>query len=56
VNRLERAVRRSCGGGRKMTLNEHKMVSDCVANTMRSTIATFGSETVAQAYKSRVGG
>jgi UrcA family protein len=56
VNRLERAVRRSCGGDRKLSLKEHQAVSGCVTDTMKSTIAGFGSEAVAQAYKSRAGG
>lgn len=56
LKRLEGAVTRQCGGGRKLSLNEHRLVQGCVADTMKSTIATFGSETVAQAYRSRAGG
>jgi UrcA family protein len=56
VKRLEHKVRAECGGDRKLSLQEHQIVRACVAETMKSTIAGFGSEAVAQAYKSRVGG
>jgi len=56
VKRLERAVLDECGGERKMSLKERQLVSGCVAETMKTSIATFGSEAVAQAYRSRVGG
>jgi UrcA family protein len=56
VKRLERAVRDECGGDRKLSLKEQQLVRGCVADTMKSTIVTFGSEAVAQAYRSRVGG
>jgi UrcA family protein len=56
VKRLERAVRDECGGDRKMSLNELKLVEACMAETMKTSIARFGSETVAEAYRTRVGG
>jgi UrcA family protein len=56
VRRLESAVRDECGGDRKMTLKERELVRQCVANTMKTTVARFGSEAVAEAYRSRAGG
>lgn len=57
VSRLERAVRRECAdGNRKLPISEHRQVQACVNETMRSSIARFGSEAVAQAYKSRAAG
>lgn len=56
VRRLESAVRGECGGDRKMSLKERELVSECVANTMKTAVARFGSEAVAEAYRSRVGG
>ena len=56
LNRLEHAVRRECGGNRKMSLAEHKAADACVNETMKNSVSRFGSEAVAQAYKSRAAG
>src|SRR5215813_1258466 len=57
VGRLERAVRRECADGdRKIPVSQRAQVQACVNETMRSSIARFGSEAVAQAYKSRAAG
>lgn len=56
LKRLERKVRGECGGNRKMTVNEREFVRACVNETMKNSIAKFGSETVAQAYRTRADG
>jgi len=56
LNRLEHAVRRECGGNRKMSINERKTVDECIDRTMKASVPRFGSEAVAQAYKSRAAG
>jgi hypothetical protein len=49
-------VRRECGGNRKMSINERKSVDACIDRTMKDSVSRFGSEVVAQAYKSRAAG
>ncbi|MDP3736844.1 MAG: UrcA family protein [Hyphomonadaceae bacterium] len=56
LKRLERKVRAECGGNRKMSVNEHAFVQACINETMQNSIAKFGSETVAQAYRTRADG
>jgi UrcA family protein len=48
--RLEDDVRSRCGGYGKMTLDERRHVDACIANTMKSTVPSFGSPTVTQAF------
>jgi UrcA family protein len=56
LNRLQRQVTRQCGGNVRMTLDERKFVEACVEQTMSAAVTHIGSETVAQAYKSRTVG
>lgn len=56
LSRLERRVRAHCGGDRKMTLAEREFVAVCVDQTMQQSISKFGSDAVAQAYRSRAEG
>jgi UrcA family protein len=56
LGRLENRVRDHCGGDRKMSLAERKFVTACVNDTMRQSVSKFGSEAVAQAYRSRAEG
>ncbi len=56
LSRLQHQVSRQCGGNLKMSLNERKFVDACIDRTMSAAVARLGSETVAQAYKSRTVG
>lgn len=54
--RLQREVRDHCGGTEKMSLDARSLVTECTNQTMRESIAKFGSATLAQAYETRTGG
>jgi UrcA family protein len=54
--RLERDVRRHCGGNRKMSIDERRFVETCIDTTMKDSIAKFGSPAIAQAFQSRADG
>jgi UrcA family protein len=56
VSRLERRVRSHCGANLKMSVAQRKDATACVEETMKTSISKFGSEAVAQAYKSRAAG
>jgi len=56
LQRLENKVKGECGMYRKMSVNEREFARACVAETMKTSIAKFGSEAVAQAYKARADG
>jgi UrcA family protein len=56
VMRLERRVRSECGFNLKMPLTQRKDARACVEETMKASISKFGSEAVAQAYRSRAAG
>jgi UrcA family protein len=56
VRRLEGDVRDYCGGNRKMTLDEQKLVKTCVSETMQATVARFGNSAVAEAYRTHADG
>jgi UrcA family protein len=56
LTRLEHAVRRECGANLRMTLSERTSAQACITKTMSASVARFGSEAVAQAYKSRTVG
>lgn len=56
VSRLERRVRAHCGAYLKQPVAERQDAMGCVEETMKSTIDNFGSEAVAQAYRSRAAG
>lgn len=56
LNRLESRVRDYCGANVKMTLDQRKDVRACIDATMQNSISKFGSDAVAQAYRSRADG
>jgi UrcA family protein len=56
VSRLERRVRSQCGANLKMPVAQRQEALACVEQTMKASISKFGSEAVAQAYKSRAAG
>jgi UrcA family protein len=56
VARLERRVRDHCGANLRMPLADKVDARVCVEETMKSSISKFGSEAVAQAYRSRAAG
>ena len=56
VSRLERRVRAHCGANLKMPVAQREEAMACVEETMKTSISKFGSEAVAQAYKSRAAG
>ena len=56
VSRLERRVRVHCGANLKMPVAQRAEAMACVEETMKASISKFGSEAVAQAYRSRAAG
>lgn len=56
VSRLERRVRAHCGANLKMPVAQRAEALACVEETMKASVSKFGSEAVAQAYKSRAAG
>ena len=56
VSRLERRVRSHCGANLKMPVAQREDAMACVEETMKTSISKFGSEAVAQAYRSRAAG
>jgi UrcA family protein len=56
VARLERRVRTHCGANLKMPVAQRQGAMACVEETMKTSISRFGSEAVAQAYKSLAAG
>jgi methyltransferase-like protein len=58
LKRLERKVRTHCARDYKMTISqrERELVQICIDETMKTSIAKFRSEAVAQAYKTRADG
>jgi len=56
VTRLERRVRSYCGANLKQSVSERHDTLACVEETMKSSISKFGSEAVAQAYRTRAAG
>jgi UrcA family protein len=56
VSRLERRVRAYCGANMRMSLTERNDVNVCINETMKQSISKFGSEAVAQAYRTRAAG
>ena len=56
VLRLERRVRAHCGANLKMPIDQRRDAKACVEETMNASISKFGSEAVAQAYRTRAAG
>lgn len=56
LSRLERRVRSQCGVNLKMPVSQRQDALACVEDTMKASISKFGSEAVAQAYRSRAAG
>jgi UrcA family protein len=56
LNRLESRVRSYCGANLRMSLAERADALACVNETMTNSVAKFGSEAVAQAYRMRADG
>jgi UrcA family protein len=56
VSRLERRVRSHCGLNLKMPVAQREEAMACVEETMKASISKFGSEAVAQAYRTRAAG
>lgn len=56
ISRLERRVRAECDANRKQPVVQRQKAMACVDATMRASISKFGSEAVAQAYRSRAAG
>ena len=56
VARLERKVRFHCGANLRQPVAQRQEAMACVEETMTSQISKFGSEAVAQAYRSRAAG
>ena len=56
VSRLERKVRVHCGANLKQPVAQRQEAMACVEETMKSSISKFGSEAVAQAYRTRAAG
>ena len=56
LSRLERRVRSQCGANLKMPVSQRMQALACVEETMKTSISKFGSEAVAQAYRSRAAG
>lgn len=56
VTRLERRVRTHCGANLKMPVDQRRDAMACVEETMKASISKFGSEAVAQAYRTRAAG
>lgn len=54
--RLESKVRARCGGATSKSVEERRLVATCVETTMKATIDSFGSSTVAEAFQSRAAG
>jgi UrcA family protein len=54
--RLERNVQRQCGAYDRMPVADRKLIKACIDETMSNAVATFGSATLAEAYKTRTGG
>ena len=56
VSRLERKVRSECGANLKQPVAQRQEALACVEETMKASISKFGSEAVAQAYRTRAAG
>jgi UrcA family protein len=56
VTRLERRLRSYCGVNLKQSVAQRQDALACVEETMKSSISKFGSEAVAQAYRTRAAG
>ena len=56
VSRLERRVRAECGFNLKQSVAQRQEAMACVEETMKASVSKFGSEAVAQAYRSRAAG
>ena len=56
VTRLERRVRADCGANLKQPVSQRAKAMECVEETMKTSVSKFGSEAVAQAYRSRAAG
>lgn len=54
--RLEQDVRTHCGGYRKMSLDERRLVETCIDATLRDSVSKFGSPALAAAYANRADG
>jgi UrcA family protein len=56
LQRLERKVRAECGAANVRTIEDRTLVRTCIDKTMKATISTFGSSTVAEAFQARADG
>jgi UrcA family protein len=56
LERLETKVREQCGKPTRTSIEDQHLVDKCVESSMKATISTFGSSTVAEAFQARADG